>query len=51
MSKAIITTTSNFAPGVWTDPQIRQYTPTRLELRPGDKLIEWLDAIAKKRGV
>jgi restriction system protein len=47
-SKGIITTTSDFAPGVYADPDIQRLTPSRLELRPGLKLIEWLAAIANK---
>jgi restriction system protein len=47
-SKGIITTTSDFAPGVYTDPDIQRLMPSRLELRPGPKLIEWLGSIAGK---
>jgi restriction system protein len=47
-SKGIITTTSDFAPGVYTDPDIQRLTPTRLELRPGSKLVEWLVEVAKQ---
>jgi restriction system protein len=48
-SKGIITTTSGFAPGVYSDVQIQKLTPTRLELRPRTKLLEWLDTIDKLR--
>lgn len=40
-SKAIITTTSEFAPGVYKEFQ----TPNRIELKDGKKLIEWLNEI------
>ena len=49
-SKAIITTTSDFAPGVYVDPEIRRLMPTRLDLRPGPRLIEWMDQIRIKQG-
>jgi restriction system protein len=49
-SKAIITTTSDFAPGVYTDPEFQRLMPTRLDLRPGPKLIEWMSEIKGKRG-
>ena len=48
-SKGIITTTSDFAPGVYADLDIQRLTPTRLELRPGAKLIEWLSSISSQR--
>jgi restriction system protein len=46
VSKGIITTTSNFAPGVYTNPHIKELLPSRLELRAKDKLLEWLRSIA-----
>lgn len=49
VSKAILTTTSDFAPGVYNDPRIQQYTPTRLQLRSGNQLREWLGAAARTR--
>jgi restriction system protein len=42
VSKGIITTTSDFAPGVHTDERIKQFMPHRLELRPKERLLEWL---------
>ena len=42
-SKAIITTTSRFAPGVYKE--FSNFTPTRLELRCGQGLISWLKSI------
>lgn len=46
-SKAVITTTSDFAPGVLTDNSIQQYVPNRLELRNGEQLLQWLSEIPK----
>jgi restriction system protein len=40
-SKAIITTTSDFAPGIIHDPFIKPFLPYRLELMNGEKLKEW----------
>jgi restriction system protein len=41
-TKGIVTTTSEFAPGIYDDPIIKPYMPYRLELRSGTELIEWL---------
>jgi restriction system protein len=41
-SKGIITTTSDFAPMVRTDPSIAPFLPTRLELMNGEELQKWL---------
>jgi restriction system protein len=41
-SKAILTTTSDFAPRIRTDPFIKPYLPTRLELMNGEELLKWL---------
>ncbi|MDN5003975.1 restriction endonuclease [Bradyrhizobium sp. GCM10027634] len=41
-SKGIITTTSDFAPRVRTDPFIAPFLPTRLELMNGSELKKWL---------
>jgi restriction system protein len=46
VSKAIITTTSTFAPGVFTHPGITQFLPYRLDLRDREKLLPWLAEIA-----
>ena len=46
VSKGIITTTSDFAPSVYSDPEIQRYLPFRLELRPRDRLLEWLEGVA-----
>jgi restriction system protein len=48
-SKAVITTTSDFAPRVREDKLIAPYLPTRLELVAGDTLISWLDGLATSK--
>jgi restriction system protein len=44
-SKAVLTTTSNFAPGVLSDSKIQQFVPYRLELRDGSEVMKWLSKI------
>jgi restriction system protein len=39
MTKAIVTTTSDFAPKIATDPTIAPFVPYRLELRNGEGLL------------
>jgi restriction system protein len=46
-SKGIVTTTSDFAPGIITDPYLAPLMPYRLELMNGPKLREWLSKLAK----
>jgi restriction system protein len=41
-SKGIITTTSDFAPMIRSDPSIAPFLPTRLELMNGEELQKWL---------
>ena len=41
-SKGILTTTSDFAPSITTDPFVAPLMPFRLELMNGTKLKEWL---------
>jgi restriction system protein len=41
-SKGAITTTSDFAPRVATDPKLSPYVPYRLELRNGIQVLDWL---------
>ena len=41
-SKAIITATSDFQPGIGTSSEFTPFMPHRLELRNGKKLAEWL---------
>jgi restriction system protein len=50
VSKGIVTTTSSFAPGIRTDPQIVSFMPHRLELKDGQTLNAWLHEIGQKRG-
>jgi len=49
-SKGIVTTTSEFAPGVYDDPFIKPFMPNRLDLRSGTQLLEWLKK-ARDRGL
>jgi restriction system protein len=47
VSKAVLSTTSDFAPGVLCHPKLAQYLPYRLELRNGTALRDFLlDCIA-----
>jgi restriction system protein len=46
-SKGILTTTSDFAPGIATDPILSPQMPFRLELVNGARLQQWLAALAK----
>ena len=49
-SKAVITTTSEFAPSVITDPDIKRLMPSRLELRNRAGMLEWLKLIDDTSG-
>ncbi|MFQ5539642.1 MAG: restriction endonuclease [Candidatus Binatia bacterium] len=51
VSKGIITTTSEFAPGIKQDERLKAFMPYRLELKDGKALGEWLIGIAKSRGL
>lgn len=42
VSKGIVTTTSEFAPGIFNDPGLKAFMPYRLELKDGKQLREWL---------
>jgi restriction system protein len=46
-SKAIFTTTSDFAPKIKSDPFIAPFLPTRLELMNGEELRAWLAHLAE----
>ena len=46
-SKGIITTTSDFAPRIQSDPSIAQFLPTRLELMNGTALQTWLAELSR----
>jgi len=45
VSKGIITTTSDFAPRIVSDPFIKPFMPTRLELMNGARLQKWLASL------
>jgi restriction system protein len=47
VSKALVTTTSRFAPGVFNE--FKSVMPTRLELKEGAQLLEWLQQIHRQR--
>ena len=49
VSKGVITTTSDFAPGVTADPNIQRFMPYRLELKPREALLDWLRSIVAAR--
>jgi hypothetical protein len=44
-SKGIVTTTSMFAPGVYTE--FERLIPDRISLRNGEQLRDWLDLFDK----
>jgi restriction system protein len=46
-SKGIVTTTSDFAPGIATDPYLSPLMPYRLELMNGTALRTWLGGLSK----
>jgi restriction system protein len=48
-SKAVLTTTLDFAPRITTDPTIIPFMPSRLELVNGPMLIERLKGIGRKK--
>jgi restriction system protein len=50
VSKGVITTTSDFAPGILKDDGIKGFMPYRLELKPKDVLLPWLASVAGKPG-
>lgn len=45
-TKGIVTTTSEFAPGISADPSIAPALPYRLELMDGKRLQEWLKRLS-----
>jgi restriction system protein len=47
-SKAFFATTADFAPRIKSDPFIRPFLPTRLELMNGKELRKWLGGLLKK---
>lgn len=48
VSKGVITTTSTFAPTLLDDEDIRRLVPHRLELKPRDVLLPWLDKLRNR---
>ena len=48
-SKAIVTTTSDFAPKLRSDPGIVPFLPTRIELINGTELIEYLNKVLHEK--
>jgi len=50
-SKGVITTTSQFAPGVESDALLKPFIPYRIELKSGNVLLKWLQEIASKKSV
>jgi restriction system protein len=48
-SKALVTTTSEFAPGIYNAPAIQRFVPNRLELKNGTQLKAWLAEIVKEK--
>lgn len=49
VSKGVITTTAQFAPGVLTDEHIQRFVPYRLELRGRQDLLAWFAQAAANR--
>lgn len=49
-TKGVVTTTSEFAPGIATDPFIAPFMPYRLELINGKNLVDRLRALSTKAG-
>ena len=47
VSKGVITTTSQFVPGVATEPGLAPFMPHRLELKPRDTLLTWSEELSK----
>lgn len=50
-SKALITTTSDFAPTIWSNDEFTRLMPNRLELKNGRALLKWLMTIRAKQVV
>jgi restriction system protein len=48
VSKAVITTTSTFAPRIELDEGLKNLIPYRIELKPREVLLPWLQDIANK---
>jgi restriction system protein len=48
VSKGIITTTSDFAPGIAADQGIQRLIPHRLELKAREELLAWLERLTNE---
>lgn len=48
VSKGVITTTSSFAPRIEEDEYIKPFLPHRIELRPKEILLPWLNELKNK---
>jgi restriction system protein len=44
-SKGVITTTSDFQPGILSGDEFERFLPYRLELKNGQQLTQWLSSI------
>ena len=49
VSKGVITTSGEFAPGILKDPGLSAFMPNRLELKDGDTLRSWLIDISTRK--
>lgn len=49
-SKGIITTTSDFQPGILQGEEFRRFIPYRLELKNGTQLLDWLRQVKRDCG-
>ena len=49
VSKGIITTTSEFAPRLMDDPDIKRLIPYRLDLKAKDDLLKWLKELLDRK--
>jgi|GEM_PF-5319932 len=49
-SKGLITTTSDFQPGIASSPEFQRFMPHRLELKNGAQLKAWLTEVAHVSG-
>ena len=47
-SKGVVTTTSDFQPGILSGSEFHRFMPYRLELKNGQQLREWLSEIRQK---
>jgi len=45
-SKGLITTTSDFQPGILTGDEFKNFMPHRLELKNGTDIVDWLKGLS-----